>query len=69
MTASKEIADSCSSAYNAATTCVSNLKTCDIKAESKKLDEFNYKRGQAEEIIDWMGEDMKKIIEEVKASQ
>lgn len=69
MTASKEISDSCSSAYNTATTCVSNLNTCDIEAEAKKLDDFNYKRGQAEEIIDWMGEDMKKIIEEVKSSQ
>lgn len=69
MSATKEIADSCSSAYNTATNCVTNLNTCDIKAEAKKLDEFNYKRGQAEEIIDWMSDDMKKIIEEVKASQ
>lgn len=69
MTASKQIADTCTQAYNTATACVSNLNTCDIEAEAKKLDQFNYKRGQAEEIIDWMGDDMKKIIEEVKASQ
>ncbi len=69
MTASKQIADTCTQAYNSATTCVSNLNTCDIEAEAKKLDEFNYKRGQAEEIIDWMGDDMKNIIEEVKSNQ
>ena len=69
MTASKEIADSCSSAYNTATSCVSNLSTCDIEAESRKLDDFNYKRGQAERVIDWMSEDMKQIIEEVKRNQ
>lgn len=69
MTASKEIADSCTQAYNTATACVSNLNTCNIEAEGKKLDEFNYKRGQAEEVIDWMGEDMKAIIEEVKANR
>ncbi len=69
MESSKEIADSCAQAYTTATACVSNLNTCDIKAESKKLDEFNYRRGQAEEIIDWMGDDMKEIIEEVKANQ
>lgn len=69
MTASKEIADTCSEAYRTATSCVSNLETCDIEAEAKKLDEYNYKRGQAEEIIDWMSEDMKKIIDEVKSSQ
>lgn len=69
MHASKEIADSCSKAYNVATSCVSDLNTCNIEAEAKKLDEYNYKRGQAEEIIDWMGNDMKAIIEEVKMSQ
>lgn len=69
MTASKKIADSCAAAYNTATAYVSNLNTCDIEAEAKKLDEYNYKRGQAEEIIDWMGDDMEKIIEEVKANQ
>lgn len=69
MTASKEIADSCASAYNTATACVLNLNTCNIEEESKKLDEFNYRRGKAEETIDWMSEDMKRIIEEVKAKQ
>ncbi len=69
MESSKEISDSCTLAYKTATACVSNLNTCDIEAEAKKLDEFNYRRGQAEEIIDWMGEDMKEIILEVKASQ
>jgi len=69
MTASKEIADSCTAAYNTATACVGNLSTCNIEEESKKLDELNYKRGQAEEIIDWMSDDMKKIIEEVKANK
>lgn len=69
MQASKEIADTCSQAYNTATACVSNLNTCDIEAEAKKLDEFNYKRGQTEEIIDWMGDDMKEIIEEVKSNR
>jgi predicted RND superfamily exporter protein len=69
MQATKQIADTCTQAYNTATACVSNLNTCDIEAEAKKLDQFNYKRGQAEEIIDWMGDDMEKIIEEVKASQ
>lgn len=68
MTSSKEIADTCSEAYQTATSCVSNLDRCDIEAEAKKLDEFNYKRGQAEEIIDWMNEDMKKIIQEVKSN-
>lgn len=69
MQASKQIADTCTQAYNTATACVSNLNTCNIEAETKKLDEFNYRRGQAEEIIDWMGNDMKAIIEEVKMSQ
>ena len=69
MTASKEIADTCTHAYNTATACVGNISTCNIEEEAKKLDELNYKRGQAEEIIDWMSDDMKKIIEEIKSSQ
>lgn len=69
MKSSKEIADSCTLAYKTATACVSNLNTCDIEKESKKLDEYNYRRGRAEEIIDWMSEDMKEIIKEVKATQ
>lgn len=69
MAASKQIADTCSEAYTTATECVSNLNTCDIESEAKKLDDYNYKRGQAEEIIDWMSEDMKKIINETKANR
>ena len=69
MSASKEIADTCTSAYNTATACVGNLSTCNIEEEAKKLDELNYKRGQAEEIIDWMNDDMRKIIEEVKTNK
>lgn len=69
MQASKGIADTCTSAYNAATACVSNLRTCNIEAETKRLDEFNTRRQHAEQQIDWVGEEMKKIIEEVKASQ
>lgn len=69
MEASKQIADSCAQAYNTATACVSNLNTCNVEEEAKKLDEFNYKRGQAEEIIDWMGDDMEKIIKDVKANR
>lgn len=69
MEASQTLAQSCSDAYNTATTCVTNINTCNIEEEGKKLDEYNYKRGQAEEIIDWMSEDMKKIIEETKAKR
>lgn len=68
MQSSKEIADTCTSAYNAATACVANLKTCNIEAETKRLDEFNTRRQHAEQQINGMGEDMRKIIEEVKAS-
>lgn len=69
MQAFQKMADSCSDAYDTVTACVSNLKTCNIEAESKKLDEFNTKREQADQQINLINEDMKKIIEDVKASQ
>lgn len=69
LTASKEIADTCAEAYNTATACVANLSTCNIEEESKKLDEFNYRRGQAEVIIDFVGEDMQKVIQDVSANR
>ena len=65
MEASQSLAESCSEAYNTATACVSNLSTCNLQEEAKRLDEFNTRRKHADEQIDWMNEDMRKIIEEV----
>lgn len=69
MKASHSLAESCSDAYNTVTACVSDLKTCDIEVEAKKLDEFNTRRKHADEQIDWMNKDMEKIIEEVSANR
>jgi hypothetical protein len=69
MEASKEMADSCAEAYNTATICVANLRTCNIEEETKKLDEFNTRRKHADTQIDWMGKDMQRIIKEVSASR
>lgn len=46
--ASDTINKSCVGAYNTATKCVSNLNTCNIKTESKKLTEYNSQRQSAE---------------------
>ena len=69
MEASKKMADSCADAYHTATTCVTNLKTCDIKEQAEKLDGFNEIRKHADQQIDWMNQDMKRIIEEVKINR
>ena len=69
MKASQELANSCSDAYKTATACVSNLKTCNVKEQAKKLDEFNARRKRADPQIDWMNQDMIKIIEEVSANR
>jgi len=69
MEASKEMADSCTQAYNTATACVSNLQSCNLTEETKKLDEFNTRRKHADTIIDWANEDMKKIIEDVSSNR
>ena len=68
MKASQELANSFSDAYNAATACVSNLKTCNLEEQGKKLDEFNARRKNADQQIDWMNQDMTKIIEEVSTN-
>lgn len=68
MEASQSLAESCSRAYNTATACVSNLDTCNIQEEAKKLDEFNTRKIYADQQIDLMNQDMKKIIQEVSAN-
>ncbi len=65
MEASNELANSCADAYKTATACVTNLQSCNILEESKKLDEYNTRRKHADTIIDWANKDMKQIIEEV----
>lgn len=69
MEASQALAESCSEAYNTATACVSNLSTCNLEEEAKKLDVFNTKREQSDQQIELMNQDMKKIIEEVSANR
>lgn len=69
MEASNELANSCADAYKTATTCVSNLQSCNVTEESKKLDEYNTRRKHADTIIDWANQDMKEIIEEVSANR
>lgn len=69
MKASQELASSCSEAYNTATSCVANLKTCNLDEQIKKLDEFNTRKKHADQQIDLMNEDMKKIIEEVSTNR
>lgn len=69
MKASQDLASSCSEAYNTATACVSNLHSCNIKEETKKLDEYNTRRKHADTIIDWANQDMKQIIEEVSTNR
>lgn len=49
--ASDQINKSCIGAYNTAATCVSNIKSCDIKKESKKLVEYNSQRQIAEKEL------------------
>ena len=69
MEASQNLAESCSEAYNTAATCVSNLSTCNLQEEAKKLDLFNARRKNADQQIDRMNQDMKKIIDEVSANR
>ncbi len=69
MKASQTLSESCSEAYNTATACVSNLSTCNLQEEAKKLDTFNTRKKHADQQIDWMNQDMKKIIEEVSANR
>lgn len=69
MEISQSLAESCSDAYNTATSCVSNLKTCNLEEEAKKLDLFNARRKNADQQIDRMNEDIKKIIEDVSANR
>ncbi len=69
MTAFKEITDSCSSAYNTATKCVSNLSSCDIELETKRLDEYNAQRINADQQINFANQDLQKIINEVSTKR
>lgn len=69
MQASQNLAESCSKAYSTATACVSNLSTCNLEAEAKKLDEFNTQKMMADQQIELMNQDMKKIIEEVSTNR
>lgn len=69
MEASQSLAESCSDAYNTATACVSNLSTCNLQEEAKKLDAFNTRRKNADQQIDRMNEDMKQIIDDVSANR
>ena len=69
MKASQALANSCSDAYNTATTCVANLKTCNIEEQAKKLDEYNSQRIQADQKINSANQDIQKIIEEVSTNR
>ncbi|HVZ67046.1 MAG TPA: hypothetical protein VG917_02185 [Patescibacteria group bacterium] len=69
MEASNELANSCADAYKTATTCVSNLQSCNIAEESKKLDEYDTRRKHADIIIDWANRDMEQIIKEVSTNR
>jgi len=69
MEASQSLAESCSSAYNTATACVSNIKTCNFEEEAEKLDEFNTRKKHADQQIKLMNEDMEKIIEDVSTNR
>lgn len=66
LTASQNLALSCSRAYSVATTCVSNLNTCDIKQESQKLDKFNQEKEKANIEIEKSNKELERIIQEVK---
>jgi len=69
MKTSRTMANSCSSAFALATNCVANLSTCNIQEESKKLDIFNRQKKLADQEINYLNQDMKEIIEQVKATQ
>lgn len=69
MEASQNLAQSCSEAYNTATGCVTHLGTCNLEAESKRLDEYNTRKMHADQQIELMNQDMKKIIEEVSTNR
>ncbi len=49
MEASQNLAESCSEAYSTASKCVTNLSTCNLQEEEKKLDIFNTRRKHADE--------------------
>lgn len=69
MNASQKLANSCSNAYNTATTCVANIKSCNIEEQTKKLDEFNAQRIQADQQINLANKDIQNIIEEVSTNR
>ncbi len=65
----QQLANSCSQAYNTATICVSNLNTCNLAEESKKLEEFNKQKESVDPQISLLNKDMESIINEVSAKR
>ena len=69
MEASQSLANSCSAAYSTATNCVTNLRTCNLQQEVKKLDTFNSQKKEADKQIELANIEIQKIIEEVSANR
>lgn len=64
--ASQNLASSCSKAYLTASACVSNLSSCDIVQESKKLEKYNLEKEEANLKIQKSNKELELIIQEIK---
>ena len=64
MEALQAISYSCSDAYNTVTNCISNIKSCDVTAETEKLDAFEKEKEQGLEKVNSSNRKMRTIIED-----
>lgn len=63
--AADSLAKNCGEAYKIVESCVSNLNSCDLESESKKLDSLNKQKSEIEDKISKLTEESGTLIEVV----